>query len=114
MNSKIKYVAIALIALLSTVTVAVSAQYVMNSNILNHPVSAQATLVLAQNSTSSVVGDGVRLTATCSDTTFTGTVTFLDGVTTIGTANAVAGVATLDYTTATAKTYQFQASATHN
>jgi hypothetical protein len=113
MNTKTKYLAVALTAILLTVGVSVGAEYVMNSNIVNVPVGAQATLILASNATSAIVGDTIHLTSTCSDATYTGTVTFLDGATSIGTSPAVAGVATLNYVVSAAKTYQFKATGTH-
>jgi hypothetical protein len=116
MNSKIKYLALALIIIIATVGVSVGAQYVMNSNIINVPVGAQATLALVINGTTTfnaVQYDNVVLTATCSDGSYTGTVTFLDGATAIGTATAAAGIATLTYNVSAVKTYQFKATGIH-
>ena len=116
MNSKSKYIVIFLAATLLTCVVAVGANYPMNSNIINVPVGAQATLAIVVNGTttfSAVQFDNVTLTATCSDGSYTGTVTFLDGAVSIGTANAISGIASFTYNVTQAKTYQFKASGTH-
>ena len=105
--------AILAIAVLVASATIVIAQYVMTSNTVNVIVSSQATLTLASNTTSTIVGYGVQLTATCSDGSFVGTVTFLDGASPVGTTAASGGVAVLDYTVSTAKTYAFTATATH-
>jgi hypothetical protein len=89
----------------------VSAVYVMTSNTVNINPVAQFTLTLTSNSTTPLVGvDTVRLTATCNDPTFAGTVTFGS----LGTATAVNGVAIKDYAPTTATPLAVTATAPHN
>jgi archaellin len=91
----------------------VSGAYLMTSNHLSHNSSAQVQIVLTQNATSSVVGiDTVRLIAT--QASLTGTVTFYDGATSLGTATATGGVATFDFPITTAKTWDFNAQGNHS
>jgi hypothetical protein len=64
MNSKVKILAVALVAVLLTVTAAVSAQYVINSNnhITGNP-GALPSLVLSANNTNVSVGDTLQIIA---------------------------------------------------
>lgn len=116
MSTHLKIIAIVLAVALATVGVAY-ASYVMSSNIVNVPVTSQATLSLAVNGTlsfSAVQYDNLTLTATCSDGAYTGTVSFFDGASLIGTAPATAGVARFTFNVTTVKTYALSAQANHN
>jgi archaellin len=91
----------------------VSGAYLMTSNNLSHTSSDKVQIVLTQNATISVVGlDTVRLTAT--QASLTGTVTFYDGTTSLGTATATSGVATFDFPITVAKTWNFNAQGQHS
>jgi hypothetical protein len=68
------------------------------STTLTQVVKLAATTALASSLNPSTVGASVTLTATVEPDTVTGTVTFKDGVTTLGTGTVTAGVAT--FTTA--------------
>ena len=97
-------------AMLATVGIVYGA-YVMTSNTVDITPVAKFTLTLASNSTSPTVGvDTVRLTATCNDSTFAGTVTFGS----LGTATAVNGVAIKDYAPTTATPLAITATAPHS
>ena len=109
-----KGLAIALVGILLIVSAGVAyAVYTMTSSPINYPVYSQATLVLSVNGSSAVVGDIVHLVATCSDGSYAGVITFLDGSNSIGTALSSGGVAILDYQVNTAKTYSFSATGVH-
>lgn len=60
-----------------------------------NPALATSSTTLASSLNPSALGDSVTFTATVSGTSPTGTVTFKDGATTIGSSSVVAGVATL-------------------
>ncbi len=113
MNKKTAVAAVTLIVVLIVACTYAYAQYVMTSNSLNHNSTERATILLSQNATTSVVGDTVVLTATCTDASYTGTVTFLDGSTALGTATASGGVAVFNVPINQAKTWTFTATATH-
>jgi hypothetical protein len=103
--------------LVVTLTIVAWAAYTMTSNTVNVPVTPQATLSLTVNGTTSfsaIQYDNVTLTATCSDGSFNGVVSFQDGSTPIGTATAVSGIAHFTYNVTAVKTYQFNATALHN
>jgi hypothetical protein len=86
------------VLILATVAGVAVASYIMTSNTVITNPTAQATLILTQdNSTPIVLVDTVLYTATCSDLTFSGQVTFKDGSTTLDTITAVNGIATLAY-----------------
>jgi hypothetical protein len=89
------------------------ATYVMQSNNLTHTSSAQVTITLTQNATTSIVNaDTVRLIA--NEASLTGTVvSFYDGTTLLGTAVSSGGSAVFDYPITAAKTFTFHATATH-
>ncbi len=100
------------------------AQYVMTSNSVTVTVTQQATLALTVNGAASLTSaqgnlPTITLTATCSDASFSGTVTFLQGAagsgTSIGTATAVNGVATLtSWQPSSTGTFNVYATASHN
>ena len=92
-----------------------AASYLMTSNTVNTTPTAKATLVLTQDNANPIVGvDTVHYTATCSDTSFNGVVTFKDGTTTLGTATATGGVAVLSYTPTSTTPLAVTATATHS
>jgi hypothetical protein len=113
MNKKIVFASLMIITILAGIGIAYATSYLMASNSIAETPQPKYTLTLATNSTSPVIGvDTVKLTATCTDTAFTGTVTFTSGSTSLGTADAVAGVAILNWTPV-AGTFSVVATATH-
>jgi len=82
-----------------------------NSNSLTMNVSGPlvTSTALQVSASSTAIGDNVTLTANLIPATATGTVTFYNGSSSIGTANVNAGVATLIYTFATSGTPQLKA-----
>ena len=71
---------------------------------------ATSTTTLTSSLNPSVIGQPVTLTATVTGATPTGTVTFMDGATTLGTGTISAGTATFSYTFATPGAHSLTAS----
>jgi hypothetical protein len=97
-------------AMLATVGIVYGA-YVMTSNTVTINPATQFTLTLVANSTTPILGvDTVRLTATCNDPTFAGSITF--GA--LGSVTAVNGVAIKDYTPVNSTPIVVTATAPHS
>lgn len=89
------------------------ASYVMTSNNVTGTVTAQATMSLTLSPTTVVEGQTWTLTSTVSDATAGITVTFKEGITTVGTATTnSAGIATLSFIPL-AGSHTYVATATH-
>lgn len=104
--------AIVLVVVLIGASVAVAA-YLMTSNTKPVVVTPQATLTLTTSADTLVLGSTVTLTATCSDTSYTGDVTFYANGSPVATVAAVAGVASYVWTPASASTFNIVATGTH-
>lgn len=111
LNLKIVSVLVAL-ALLGALAFGVYGAYVMTSPPITINEQAHATLLLTTNSTTFALGDIITLTATCSDITYSGQITFLEGTQNIGSAFAVSGVAHVNVQP-TSGSHTYTASATH-
>jgi len=116
LNFSIKTIVVILaVAAVSCIGLAVA--YTMISNPVTGTVVPEATLSLTINGLDEAtitVGETFTLVATCSDTSYTGSVTFTaDGSTVLGTQTAAAGVATLSWTPTTTGTYSIVATADH-
>jgi len=113
MNSKLKTVGLILVVALITVGVVYAVSYFMTSNPVTGTVTPQATLSLALSPSTVTLGDSWTLTATVSDGTGGITVTFLEGASTVGTANTdVSGVASITFAP-TVGSHTYTATATH-
>lgn len=117
MNKKLSVsgaVALAIVIISASLITYATAAYLMQSNRLSHTSSNQAVITLSQNSTTSVVGlDTVQLTATEPGITTGTLVTFYDGDTVLGTATASGNTAIYNLAVASAKTWDFHATAIH-
>jgi hypothetical protein len=92
------------------------ASIVVNSNHVTATVNSAPTMTLTINggsSATSTLGDGssFSLVATCSNSAFSGTVTFYGNDVVIGTATATNGVATFSWTPSVAGSYDVYAKA---
>lgn len=120
MEKKYKAIAATLIVFGLFLSGFAAANYVMTSNNVSVTVTNSATLTLAVSSSSYILGVGqvpLLLTATCSDSSFTGSVSFVEtspGSMTLGSAFAIAGVATFTWIPTTAGTYVIDATASHS
>ena len=98
MHKNYIYLAIVIVALIGLGTGIAYGLYLMTSNPVGITVNSQYGLTLAANVTTITVGDSVHLTATCNDTSFTGTVNFLANGDSIANVTASGGVASYDWT----------------
>lgn len=97
MNKTKMFAVLMIVALASGIALAVASITLTSNPVTTNPTTV--TLALTQdNSTPRVNVDTVHYTAACSDTSFTGLVTFKDANNNVlGSANAVAGIATIGY-----------------
>jgi predicted small lipoprotein YifL len=104
------------VGILSVGTYTLSATYVAQGNFGGSSATGSLTVGLASSTTSvqssvnpSVYGNSVTFTATVTPSTATGTVTFKDGSTTLGSGTVSSGVASFSTSTLTATTHNITA-----